>query len=394
MKSCLLILLLSLKFSFDAVAQECSTELKTLTEKTQAQLIALDQLLDLPTSSNFLLRGLGHYAIDRIHTPRLVVVNFDIEVLLSGVNPDAYQRYIEKLWELTLYDLSANYTMSNSEEYQRLVEEWAQKIAQSGILELSKDPNVRSQLMTKLGESFKTVLLRIGTLRGPRANLRYSLDRFAGVVEGIQAAYEGWDQYQRWSKLQQAELFAKVSIEFQILEDIVIPTLKSSDLYSHDELLRRVVSNYERITGTYFDEERLRVLKRTASTAISLLGTIQASTIIGSSGGPPGALLGFAVGAAISTGLFLWDEGELYLLAYNKSSLLYSLAFDFRINQSVPTSRLEFVARCIHVANWNMDNQVVGKIGKFLIGGLSQFGIVWLALAEDAAETSRWRQSG
>lgn len=382
------VLLLTCSICLLGRAQECSTELDALKLKTNEQFTNLDQLLDIPTWSNFYLRGLGTYVIGRIRTPRLLAVNLDIENLLAGVNPNGYEIYIGKMWELALYALAAEYANTVVPDYGEAVKQLTLDVATSGVLELSQAPSLRSKAMNTLSSQFKErILIPSRAFRGIQARTDFALERFAGVVNGLVAASDGFGQLMQWGQLERAEQVAKGTIDVILLEEI-IPQIKQTTLYANDRILRQVIANAEQISSRYFNEERLRLVKTTAGTAVTLLATINPPTIAGSTAGPAGTLVGFAVGVSIATGLFLWQEGEIYLIGYNTSSLLYSLSYSFAAKRTRAPEDVLLMANCIQSANRTMEEKVVGKMGKLILLHVTN---QWPTMLEDIIETARWQ---
>lgn len=384
-------MILIIVYSYNIVFSQCEEFNKEIANQINFEHSKLSLLLDKPDENNYRTRGIGRYAINKIYTPKLFANNLNLENIFNEVNhflaseqandnvyDQWYNQHLYKLWALALFDVAAQLNQYEF-EYGSSISELAYEISVSGVIELSGIKDIRPNQMKDIQRIYRDIT---GQSKYTRLDLQAS--KIANIVAVFSAAVstiESLDQYQK------SEILAKIILNSNTIITDIKQTILSTDLYRNDAILRGFYDDFENMDKYYHDENLLNTTKDIFANGLSLVSTFFVTPTIVSSlslAGPEGILAGLAIGIVIDAGIFLFREGEVYLLKYSTASLLYTLAFDLISKNYVKNSVT--IASFIHIANSNIDKYVLGKLGKFAQLNFSNAP----AFIEDFVESSKW----
>ncbi len=389
------LILLSNLFSKNTHAQ-CDDKLIAYNEQIKSELTNLENLLEPITLQNYAKRGYGNYGIGTRLTPRLYIVDSDLETeisklqnFLSGKNYDYSLRYtqlIKNAWAFTIYrlaesyanrDLGRNHDDVKSSIASELIRQEEGVSILAMISDASKHKDIRPDMMNNFGKFVRDKLVEKGTFISNNATYASALSRATCFLEGVAAIVGGVGRL-----LEHNDEMANIVINCFYL-DYVMNDIQSTPLYYKDALLRDCLNDFGHIKNLVINAENRALITDAAEMAISLQTTILLSSMsAGSLGGPLGLVVGISAGIVISSGFSLFNEAEEYFQYYGISSLLYTLAF----NSGEGTN---LSAQSIHLANVFMDEKVVGKLTKFSTS--SSLEII-LNFQEDYTETEKWNK--
>ena len=378
--------------------KDCSSEFKNIENQLDIELKKVQFLVGQPNNNNYSFRGIGVYSVNNIYTPRLFASNLNIENIINDIlqksgntnYDEGYKEYIKKIWSMALFEIAENISnkmiFENNDEFESFIRD----ISTEGIVYIGKRPDLRPEIIEKISKIYRQKLIENKAWKNPlpgkqnTARLDLTIERMSGILTGLFTILDVWDINNNLNDIEKARIAAKALIEDAVILNILIPELQKSQL-SNDNLLNSVIQDYKRITDTYFNENRLLQLKSLAGIGLNLLVFINSSTIIGSSAGPLGSIIGFAFGCISATALYVWNEGELYLLKYAISSFQYTIAIKLSGIESFKTL---IKSSAVQAANSNMDKYIVGKLGK-----LAHISIITLpSIIEDISETNQWNE--
>lgn len=374
--------------------KDCVKELDNLRKGVINEINFLKTLLQKPDNNTYVIRGLGSYSIGHIYTPKLIAVNANIENIVNeikiklsrnqfNVDPN-YRGYIKSLWSVAIFEITNNLIENNIIFDYDLEKRLAEKIATEGI----------KTLITEDGAKIlRDILVALEIFKGKQANIKHAVKRFHAIITLILMVKDAFETINKINEFDTKKITAKAILTDIIIHDYLIMPLKNTSLYSNDDIYREVVDNYENLGNFVMDEAKRQEINRLISGTTGNIASLWLTlTIAGSIGGLPGILLGFVIGCTIATSVYIWDEGQVYLIKYNISCLQYTLAFDLYENNNILTSAL-----FIDAANMNMENHVLNNISRdiylnsssnYIISMIKYIKIVFL----EENQERKWKQ--